>query len=31
VTAQHPFFWAGYMVIDTQRSEPAAAAEAVKP
>jgi len=31
VTAQHPFFWAGYMVIDTQRSEPAAAAEPVNP
>ena len=31
VTAQHPFFWSGYMVIDTQRSKPVVPAEAAKP
>ena len=31
VTAQHPFFWAGYMVIDTQRTKPVVAAGAANP
>jgi len=31
VTAQHPFFWEGYMVIDTQRDKPVVAAGAANP